>query len=130
MNVVIFSGRLTSDPDVRTVKNTKVASFTIASNRKFKKQDGTLQEETTFMPVEAWDSAADLMERILKKADTVTVRGSLRNDQWEKDGQKHSRTKIRVEEFEKFWLPKDSVEETKTEEPVAAGVGSGEDIPF
>lgn len=131
MNYVCISGRLTADPTVREVSSTKVATFNIASNRRYKKVSGEVAEETTFVPVELWDSGASTAEKILKKGDMVIVEGSWREDNWEKDGVKHSRVKCRANNFEKMWAPKAADTQTQSvEEPTTAGVGTGEDIPF
>ena len=105
MNIVHLSGNFTKKPEFRDVsiggRDTKVANFTIASSRKFKKKDGTLDEETTFVNCEAWDSGAETICKWFDKGDSIIVHGSLKNDKWEdKDGNMRYREKIRVSTFE------------------------------
>ena len=55
LNKVVLAGNLTRDPQVRFFANERaVADFGLAVNRKYKANDGTLKEETTFVDVEAW----------------------------------------------------------------------------
>lgn len=104
MNVVIIKGNLTADPDIRVInEKTTVANFTVAVSRYFKKRDGTKDKETVFIPCEAWDTGAEQIGKYFVKGDGVLIEGSMKMDQWEKDGAKHSRMKIRVGNFEKLY---------------------------
>ncbi len=134
VNKVMLSGNLTRDPEVKVIngpKQTKVATFTIAVNKRFKKQNGEYDERAEFVFCEAWDSGAETIERIFHKGDKVFVEGSLREDTWEKDGQRHSRTKVRVTDFEKLsWKTNEGEAEGKAEEPQLEGAGVGTDGPI
>lgn len=152
MNLVVLKGNLVRDPETREVevsgRKTKVVNFTVAVSRFFKKANGERDKDTVFIPCEAWDTGAERIGLILKKGDPVLVEGSLKTENWEKDGQKHSRTKVRVANFDKLnrssnptaAAEENSGEDTPSEqpqEPVGAGVGGGkggangeEDIPF
>lgn len=153
MNRIFLKGNLTRDPEVREVivggRPTTVANFTLAVSRFFKRANGERDKETTFVPCEAWDTGAESMSKILHKGDPVLLEGSLKNDAWEKDGQKFSRHKVRVSSFDKLYrAPKVEItaedyeetsdetvfesEDEKTEETetVKETVGAGKDIPF
>jgi single-strand DNA-binding protein len=127
MNLVILRGNLARDPELRTVgtagRSTSVVNFTIATSREFTKNNGDTDKVTTFVQCEAWDSGAESIAANFKKGDLVMVEGSLRNDSWEKDGQKHSTMKVRVNNFAKLMKSaKKAVvaqEEPVSEEPVA-----------
>ena len=128
MNQVVMTGNLTRDPESRVInsggRQTTVVNFTIATNRKFKTKGGELKEETNFFQCEAWDSGAEAIANHFVKGSPILVSGTLKNDVWEKDGQKHTTTKIRVDRFEFFQTTKgrlDRAEESEPE-PVAAGV--------
>ncbi|MBA3707462.1 MAG: single-stranded DNA-binding protein [Planctomycetes bacterium] len=97
LNKVVLAGNLTRDPQVRFFANERaVADFGLAVNRKYKANDGTLKEETTFVDVEAWGRTAELIGQYLTKGRACYVEGRLKLDSWEdkKDGQK--RTKLKV----------------------------------
>lgn len=139
MNIVILKGNLTRDPEVKFVnigsKETAIATFSVAVSRFYKKQNGDTEQQTEFIDCEAWDTGAETIGKILSKGDPVLLRGSLRVDKWEKDGVKHSRTKVRVETFDKlarFSKSNDveSQQEDSVEDAVVAGVEGGDGIPF
>jgi single-strand DNA-binding protein len=148
MNIVVLKGNLTKDPVARTVKlpsgkEVVVCNFSIAVNRKYEKEDGTKESEVTFVDCEAWDSGASAIQRYLKKGSGILINGSLKLDQWESEGQKRSKLKVRVGQFEflTFKKPEDgqpSQESTpvSNEVPETVGVASadpgvgGADIPF
>ena len=106
MNLVILRGNLTRDPELRTVntggKETAVVNFTVATSREFTRANGTRDKITSFVPCEAWDTGAETIGASFAKGDLVMVEGSLRNDQWEKDGVKHNSLKLRVNNFSKI----------------------------
>lgn len=106
MNLVVLKGNLARDPELRNVttggKSTSVVNFTVAVSREYKKNDGTIDKTTTFVPCEAWDTGAEAIASSLSKGDPVMIEGSLRNDSWEKDGVKHSSMKLRVSNFGKI----------------------------
>lgn len=90
-NVVVLSGRLTSDPVSKKVGEFDTCSFRMASNT----NAGKDKERTLFIEVNTWSGLANTVQKFKKKGDQVVVTGQLRLDQWEKDGQKQS--KIYVE---------------------------------
>src|SRR4051812_5023989 len=97
LNKVTLAGNLTRDPQVRFFANERaVADFGLAVNRKYKANDGTLKEETTFVDIEAWGRTAELIGQYLTKGRACYVEGRLKLDSWEdkKGGQK--RTKLKV----------------------------------
>ena len=104
MNKVIIMGNLTRDPDVRVIdangRQTSVVNFTVAVSRHFRKKNGDKDKETTFVACEAWDTAAETIGKYLVKGSPILLEGAIKNESWEQDGQKRSRTKIRVTNFE------------------------------
>ena len=139
MNKVFLKGNLTSDPNIREVnigeKVSTVANFTIAVSRHYKQKDGETKQQTEFIDCEAWDSAAITMGKILHKGDPILLEGSLKKEQWEKDGQKHSRVKVRTTTFDKLarFTKTDSSSETDSPKPELVKVevdAEAEEIPF
>ncbi|CAB5079720.1 Ssb Single-stranded DNA-binding protein [uncultured Caudovirales phage] len=97
-NKVIIGGNLTRDPQVKfTSKETAVANFGLAINARYKASDGTMKEDVTFVDVEAWGRTAELCGQYLTKGRAVLVEGRLKLDTWEKDGQKHSKMRVRAD---------------------------------
>lgn len=107
LNKVMFIGRLASDPVMRTFPNTggKVAKFRFAVTFTRSKKNPTTGQweggESAFIDVEAFNNPregtrqmADLVEKYLKKGNQVYIEGRLRQDTWEKEGQKQYRLLI------------------------------------
>jgi single-strand DNA-binding protein len=78
-NYITFIGNLTEDPELRfTQGGAPVASFRVASNRRFTDRSGNQQEETTFLNVNAWRDLAENAAESLGKGDRVVVIGRVR----------------------------------------------------
>jgi single-strand DNA-binding protein len=97
MNRVILIGRLTKDPEIRTSGNYTIASFSIAVDRKFKR-DG--EPEADFFNCTAFNKTAEFVEKYCKKGTKMVVEGRIQNDNYEKDGVKHYGVKIMVDSLE------------------------------
>jgi single-strand DNA-binding protein len=98
LNKVFLMGNLTTDPEVKyTPKGTAVCDLRMAINDTYKAQDGTIKETVTFLDVEVWGRTAENCKQYLSKGRPVFVEGQLRLDQWEQEGQKKSRLKVRAD---------------------------------
>lgn len=97
MNRVILIGRLTKDPEIRTSGNYTIASFSIAVDRKFKREG---EAETDFFNCTAFNKTAEFVEKYCKKGTKMVVEGRIQNDNYEKDGVKHYGVKIMVDSLE------------------------------
>ena len=97
VNKVICIGRLTQDAKVDFIASgTAKSEISIAVNRSVKK-GGIWVEEVSFFYVTIWGKTAQNLEQYLKKGTQICVEGFLRQDRWEKDGQKQSRVSIVAE---------------------------------
>lgn len=96
INRVLLGGNLTRDPQVRFFANEQaVANFGLAINRRYKGSDGQMNDEVTFIDVEAWGRTAELVGQYLTKGRACFVEGRLKLDSWEdKDGQKRQKLKV------------------------------------
>jgi len=102
-NKVILMGNLTRDPEVRyTSGGTAIAKLGMAVNRRWKNQEGQMQEETTFVDVDAFGRQAETIGQYLKKGRPVMVEGRLKLDQWDdkQTGQKRSKLGVVLENFQ------------------------------
>ena len=98
LNKVLLMGNLTRDPEVKyTPKGTAVGDLAIAINDSYKAQDGTIKETVTYVDVEVWGRTAENCKQYLTKGRPVFVEGQLRLDQWEQEGQKRSKMKVRAD---------------------------------
>jgi len=96
LNKVMFIGRLTRDPELKTVGSGKsVTTFGLALNRKYKDAQGDLQEDVTFVDIVCWDKLADNVAKYQTKGKRVYVEGRLQIDAVDgEDGRKKYFTKI------------------------------------
>jgi single-strand DNA-binding protein len=88
MNKIILRGRITRDPEVRYggANNTAVARFSIAVDRRFKREGDPTAD---FFNITAFGRLGEFAEKYLKKGTKILLDGELRNDNYtNKDGQK------------------------------------------
>ena len=99
MNLMVGMGRLARDPEIRyTNDNKAVANFTIAIDRRFKR-DGEPDADFFYCP--AFGKTAEVIEKYLKKGTKIVITGHLQNDTYtDKEGQKKTTTKIMVDSCE------------------------------
>ncbi len=100
-NQAIILGNLTRDPEIRNTPNGQtVASFGVATNRRWTDKAGEKQEATEFHNVVAWGKLAEIAGQILYKGRKVLVSGRLQTQSWDgQDGVKRSRTEIVASEL-------------------------------
>lgn len=99
LNRAMVLGNITRDPEVRTTPSGQaVATFSIATNRRWTTQEGQQQEATEYHDVVAWGKLAEISQQFLKKGNRVYVDGRLQTRSWEgQDGNKRTRTEIVAE---------------------------------
>jgi single-strand DNA-binding protein len=91
-------GNLTRDPEVRYAPSgDAVGDLSMAVNRRYRGRDGQDREETCFVNVVVWGRQAETSAEYLRKGSPLLVEGRLQYDQWEKDGQKFSRLRVRAD---------------------------------
>lgn len=101
LNKVMLMGNLTRDPQLSYLPSqTPVVEFGMAVSRKYKKQDGTMAEDTCFVDCQMFGKRAETVNKYFKKGDPIFVEGRLKFDSWEKDGRKFSKLRVFVENFE------------------------------
>ncbi len=96
-NKVIIAGRLTQDPEKRTIPESglSVTSFSVATNSYFKNKSGENQERTEFHDVVLFGNLADIASQYLQKGSLALFEGRLQTRNWEdKEGNRRYRTEI------------------------------------
>jgi single-strand DNA-binding protein len=84
INKVMLFGNLTRDPELRSLPSGgQVCSFGIATNRVFKKQDGSKQEATEFHNIVVFGRQADTCAQYLKKGSSAYIEGRIQTRSWE-----------------------------------------------
>jgi single-strand DNA-binding protein len=99
-NSVVIAGRLTRDSEGKYTKGgMAIAEMSVASNRSIKKGD-QWQDEASFFDCIMFGKRAEKLGEYLTKGTQVIIQGQLKQDRWEKDGQKRSKINIVVDNIQ------------------------------
>jgi single-strand DNA-binding protein len=102
-NKVILVGNLTRDIELRYSQSSMaIANAGIATNRRYKKQNGEQVDETMFIDITFFGRSAEIANQYLRKGSKILVEGRLNLDQWvdQQSGQKRSKHTIIVENMQ------------------------------
>ena len=78
INKAMVFGNLTRDPELRALPSGgQVCSFGLATNRVYKKADGTKQEEVEFHNIVMFGKLAELCGQYLKKGSSAYIEGRI-----------------------------------------------------
>lgn len=117
INLAIVCGRLTADPELRSLPSGQtVTNFSLATNRTWT-QDGQKKEQVEFHRVVVFGKQGDACATFLRKGAAALVEGRLQTQSWETDGIRHYRTEIVAENVQ--FGPRNSDGSTPAERPVA-----------
>lgn len=135
VNKVLLSGRLTRDPELRyTPSGTAVSSFSVASSRSYRGQDGEWKQTVAYVNVVAWSKQAVLVNEYLKKGSAVFVEGRLNSRSWEtEEGQKRSALEVvaeRVQFLDRIAKPEVAQEEFVESVGGDSGLENEDEVPF
>lgn len=102
LNNIVVAGRLGADPELKTTNNGKsVSSFSIATNRTWKDQQGNKQEQTEWISCVAWGRTAEVISQYFKKGKEIYIEGRLQTRMWkDKNDIKHYKTDVIVSGFQ------------------------------
>jgi len=95
LNHIVIMGRLTRDPELRrTGSGVAVASFTVAVDRDFGKNENG-EKETDFIDCVAWRQTGEFVSKYFTKGRMAVVSGRLQIRPWtDKDGNKRRTAEI------------------------------------
>lgn len=124
MNVVSLMGRITKDPDVRQSGETSVTRFTVAVDRRFKREG---EDSADFISCVAFGKTADFVGKYFTKGSRIALTGRIQTGSYtNKDGNKVYTTDVIAESVE-FCESKKSESKPKKEEPQDDGFVSVDD---
>jgi len=87
LNSAALVGRLTRDPETKTIESGKiVSSFTLAVQRD--------KETADFIPCEAWGKTAESVRDYVTKGSMIAVEGRIRVDSYKVEGNNRTFTKV------------------------------------
>ncbi|MFP4485456.1 MAG: single-stranded DNA-binding protein [Campylobacterales bacterium] len=101
-NKVILVGNLTRDVELRyTPGGLAISKLGLATNRRYKNQQGEQKEEVCFVDINIFGRTAEVANQYLKKGSKVLIEGRLVLEQWtDQSGQKRSRHTVTAESMQ------------------------------
>ena len=141
MNKIILMGRLTRDPEMRSAGSTTVCRYTLAVDRRFRREG---EPEADFFNCTAFGKSAEFAEKYFRQGAKILITGRIQSDNYtNKDGQKVFSWQVIVDEQE-FAESKNASNASaggasSQPRPDASNAGSGfvdikdgieEDLPF
>ena len=99
-NKITIIGNLGSDPEMRyTPSGAAVTNFSVATNRRYRNNNGETVDETEWFRVNAWNRLAETTNQYLQKGRLVYVEGRLSSRSWTgQDGQARFSNEIFAQE--------------------------------
>jgi single-strand DNA-binding protein len=132
INYTILVGRLTRDEELSYLQSgTAVGKISLANGSRRKKGEEWV-DETSFFDITLFGKSAESLKPYLVKGQQIAVACHLKQDRWEKDGQKFSKISILADTVQLLGGKKDgggSTPQPQAEAPVSAD-DYPEDIPF
>lgn len=105
MNVVVVSGNLTKDPELRSLPSgASVCQLRLAVNDRIKRND-EWQDVAYYFDVTVWGKSGENIAKYLSRGSGIVVHGKLRWREWDaQDGTK--RQAVDIEARDVKWMPK------------------------
>ena len=92
-NLVVLTGRLTADPELKyTQNNTPVTSFSIAVSRRYKQGE---EQQADFINIVAWRQTAEFVAKYFQKGSMIGIEGSIQTRRYT-DNEGKNRTAFEV----------------------------------
>ncbi len=112
MNKIILLGRLTKDPEYKTMPSgAGVTNFTVAVNRNFKNKEGNYDAD--FLPCVAYRNTAEFINKYFKKGSLICLEGRVQVRNYDaQDGSKRYVTEVIVQNVEFVGGKNDSSDKT------------------
>jgi single-strand DNA-binding protein len=125
VNKVLLTGRLTRDPEMRSLASGKsVTQFSVATNEYV----GGGKEKAEYHNVVTWDRLAEICGQYLGKGQQVAIDGRIQTRSWDDDqGKRHWKTEIVAGHVEMLsGRRKKDYEAETAADALAVQVGAGE----
>ena len=92
-NLVVLTGRLTADPELKTTPNgVSVCSFDIAVDRNYQ---NTSERQADFIKIVAWRQTAEFISKYFNKGSMIGIEGSIQTRKYQ-DKNGNNRTAFEV----------------------------------
>lgn len=133
VNKVILVGNLGKDPELRyTPSGQAVATFSLATNRKWKDKEGQAQDQTEWHNIVTWGRQAEIAKEYLKKGSPLYLEGRIQYRSYnDRDGNKRYVTEIVAQNLQMLGRKgAEGAAEAPEEVEMEAPPASEDDIPF
>lgn len=105
LNKVQLIGNLGKDPEIRVnqASGKKVVSFSLATSRRYRDNNGEQKEDTQWHNIVGWGKVAEVFEQLgIHKGTSLYVEGRLTNRSWtdQASGQKRYVTEVALDTFQ------------------------------
>ena len=123
MNQIILTGRLTEEPRVTYSTGAEPiarASFNFAVPDMSMKRDAEGNYPTDFFRCTCWNKLAEIVEKHCNKGTKLLISGRLKNNNYEKDGQKFYSNEIVIDSLEFLEVRTSKVQDSHPQETTAA----------
>jgi len=95
LNKILLIGHVGKPVEVRTVGDSKVASFTLATTEKYRDRNGEVKENTEWHNIVIWGKLADVAEKYVQKGTQLYIEGKLKTEKYTaNDGTDRYTTKV------------------------------------
>lgn len=92
-NLVVLTGRLTADPELKTTPNgISVTTFSIAVDRRYRSGE---ERQTDFINIVAWRQTAEFISKYFQKGSMIGIEGSIQTRRYQ-DKNGNNRTAFEV----------------------------------
>ena len=118
-NSVLLTGRITKDLELKQAGQTNKCDFTLAVDREFAKEN---QQKTDFINITVFGKTAENLCKYQAKVNKILVLGTLNIDQYQKDGENRTSTKVIANKIEFL--------DSKKDNSNSMFEASNDDIPF
>ena len=103
LNKAMLIGNVGKDPQISmTPSGKKRVSFSLATSKRYRDQNGEQKEQTEWHNVVGWGKTAEIVEQLgICKGTSLYVEGELTNRSWtDNQGQKRSMTEVNLSTFQ------------------------------
>ena len=126
-NLVVLTGRLTADPELKTTQSgISVTSFSVAVNRPYRTGE---EQQTDFINVVAWRKTAEFIAKYFKKGNMIGMEGSIQTRKYtDKNGNNRTAFEVVVNNAQFVESKRDSAASQGSEQPASFSNAGADDF--
>ena len=106
INKIMLTGRLTRDAETKFLPSGQsVTKVGLAVSRRYQDKSGEWRDDTFFLDAEIYGKQAEWVAEKGRKGVPVYVEGRLKQDSWERDGQRQTKFTVVADRITVFEVP-------------------------